>query len=368
RWRPQCREARHASDLFSSAFVRWRNNASFDNVHANPDPLQWQNTDSYFYSMPFPRLADYECVFSLFNPYDARSSGEIALYDPLGKKIATRRYDLSPHTSLIFDLNSNQLTGDSKPAPAAEKAASKRNPHHGLLAVTNEQGSVKSFGYLMIRQSTGLHNAGLQNPGLHNAGLRNPSWPESGGRFSVEHPIHQGAFKPKPATIPFDAQNQFKAKNVLYTPLFFHQKKIGKIGLTLESRFYLGAGAPLEESQWFYPFAIDGDGNAAWSSLKDEKLPASLPMQTERGVIKLAAGQSCALDFNQLRLAPGFAGGLGVAVAPDTTHTLLKIEIRAQEWNAFAFTHFRPGLRSARTYQKPAQRGGLFTDYIVSGA
>jgi len=190
----------------------------------------------------------------------------------------------------------------------------------------------------------------------------------SGGRFSVEHPIHQGVFKPKQATIPFDAQNQFKAKNVLYTPLLFHQKKIGKNGLTLESRFYLGSGLPLEETQWFYPFAVDGDGNAVWSSLEDEKLSARLPAHTDRGVIRLAAGQSCALDFKQLSLAPGLAGGLGVAVAPDTTHTLLKIEVRAQEWNAFAFTHFRPGLRSARTYQKPEQRGGLLTDYIISGA
>src|SRR5262249_47229092 len=148
----------------------------------------------------------------------------------------------------------------------------------------------------------------------------------------------------------------------------FHKNKIGKNGLTLESRIYLGSGLPLEETQWFYPFAVDGDGNAVWSSLKDEKLSARLPAQTERGVIRLAAGQSCALDFKQLQLAPGFAGGLGVAVAPDTTHTLLKVEIRSPEWNAFAFTHFRPGLRSARNYQKPEQRGGLATDYIVSGA
>ena len=343
RLRPRCRQTMHASDLFSSAFNQWQSASSFDNVHANPDPLQLQNTDSYFYSMPFPSLADYDLVFSLFNPYDARSSGEMALYDPFGKKITTRRYDLRPRASLIFDLNSNQLTGDPQPPAVAEKTASKQNRHHGLLAVTNEQGSVKSFGYLMIKQN-------------------------SGERFSVEHPIHQGVFKPRPPVVPFDAQNQFKAKNVLYTPLLFHQKKIGKNGLTLESRFYLGTGLPLEEAQWFYPFAVDGDGNAVWSALKDEKLSASLPSQTERGVIKLAAGQSCALDFKQLQLAPGFAGGLCVAVAPDTTHTLLKVEVRAQEWNAFAFTHFRPGLRSARTYQKAVQRGGLASDYIVSGA
>ncbi len=349
RLRPRCREAMHASDLFSSAFNRWQSASSFDNVHANPDPPQWQNAESYFYSMPFPSLADYECLFSLFNPYDARSSGELAIHDPFGKKVVVRRYELKPRASLIFDLNSNQLSGDSL-APFAEKTAPKQNRHHGLLAVTNEQGTAKSFGYLMIQQHSGGQS--------------------SRGRFSVEHPIHQGVFKPRPAAVPFDAQNQFKAKNLLYTPLLFHRKKIGGStnGLTLESRFYLGTGLPLEESQWFYPFAVDGDGNALWSSLKDEKLATSLPGQTERGVIRLAAGQSCALDFNRLSLAPGFSGGLGVAVAPDTTHTLLKVEVRAPEWNAFAFTHFRPGLRSARGYQKPVQRGGLATDYIVSGA
>jgi len=40
----------------------------------------------------------------------------------------------------------------------------------------------------------------------------------------------------------------------------------------------------------------------------------------------------------------------------------------AAEWNARAFTHFRPGLASARAYQKPALRAGLGTDYIVAGA
>ena len=49
-------------------------------------------------------------------------------------------------------------------------------------------------------------------------------------------------------------------------------------------------------------------------------------------------------------------------------HFLFKVEVRVSEWDAYAFTHFRPGLRSARRYQKPKERGGLATDYIVSGA
>jgi hypothetical protein len=338
RLRPKCRETIHVSDLFSSAFARWRTAVSFDNVHANPDPLQWQNTESFFYSMPFPALADYECLFSLFNPYDQRSAGEIVMFDPNGKRIAARRYDLKPRASLLFDLNAGAFGDDPWPQRASGKTP---NQSSGLLAVTNEQRKVKSFGYLMIRQNERQ-------------------------RFSVEHPIHQGVFKPKPAVTPFDANNQFKAKNILYTPLLFNAKRLS--GLTLDSRVYFGAGLPLEEAQWLYPFAVDGEGNVVWSAMEDAKLARCLPAQTERGVIKLAPNQSCALDFKQLALPQNFSGGLGVAVSPDTTHTLLKVEMRVAEWGAFAFTHFRPGLRSARAYQKPKHRGGLATDYIVSGA
>jgi hypothetical protein len=288
--------------------------------------------------MPFPSLSDYECLFSLFNPNDQRSAGEIVMFDPNGKRIATQRYGLKPHASLLFDLNAGVFGDDPWLARATGKA---RNRSSGLLAVTNEQGSAKSFGYLMIKQN-------------------------SQRRFSVEHPIHQGVFKPKPPVAPFDANNQFKAKNVLYTPLLFKSKRIGD--LTLDSRFYFGTGLPLEEAQWFYPFAVDAEGEVAWSAMNDAKLAECLPAQTERGVIKLASSQSCVLDFKQLALPQNFSGGLGVAVSPDTTHTLLKLEVRVAEWGAFAFTHFRPGQRSARAYQKPKQRGGLATDYIVSGA
>jgi hypothetical protein len=338
RLRPRCREAMHASDLFSSAFVRWRTASSFDNVHANPDPLQWQNTESFFYSMPFPSLADYECLFSLFNPNDLRSAGEIALFDPNGRRIAAHRYDLKPHASLLFDLNKGAFDNIPWPSPTTDKAPNRLS---GLLAVTNQRETAKSFGYLMIGRSAEK-------------------------RFSVEHPIHQNIFTPRPASAPFDANNQFKARNVLYTPLLFKAKRIGD--LTLDSRFYFGTGLPLEQSQWLYPFAVDAEGNAAWSAMNDPRLKESLPSQTERGVIRLAPNQSCALDFGKLSLDSNFSGGLAVAVAPDTTHTLLKVEVRVKEWGAYAFTHFRPGLRSARTYQKPKQRGGLPSDYIVSGS
>ncbi len=338
RLRPRGREAMHASDLFSSAFVRWKTAASFDNVHANPDPLQWQNTESYFYSMPVPALDEYDCLYSFFNPNDGPSAGELVLFDPEGKRLVSRRYELKPHASLLFDLNAGVLVADPWNRAVGEPS---RHARPGLLAVTNDPGTAKGFGYLMIRHK------------------RRP-------RFSVEHPIHQGVFPPKPAAPPFDANGQFKAKNVLYTPLLFQQARIG--GLTLQSRFYLGAGQPVEESQWIYPFAVDGQGNAAWSAMNDAKLAAALPGRTERGILRLRPHQSCALDFERLALPKGFAGGLSLAVAPDLSHTLLKIEVRVQEWEAHAFTHCRPGLRSARSYQRPRQRGGLATDYIVSGA
>ena len=340
RLRPAASEAAmpHASDLFSSAFVRWRTAAAFDNVHANPDPLQWQNTDAYFYSMPFPSLSENECVFSLFNPNNEPSAGEIVVSDSLGKRIAAQRYELKPHASLLFDLNAGAIVTE----PWASPKSAKTTAQNGLLSVTNNQGTAKSFGYLMIRRSAQK-------------------------RFSVEHPIHQGVFKQRPAAPPFDDKEQFKAKNVLYTPLLFRSKKIGS--LTFDSRFYLGAGLPLEESLWLYPFAVDGQGEVVWSALTDKKLAAALPSQTERGVLRLGANQSCALDLNQLSFDQNnFSGGLAVAVAPDTNHTLLKVEVRVAEWGAYAFTHFRPGLRSARSYQKPKERGGLATDYIASGA
>jgi hypothetical protein len=59
---------------------------------------------------------------------------------------------------------------------------------------------------------------------------------------------------------------------------------------------------------------------------------------------------------------------LFLAVKALTNHTLMKVEINVPEWGAHAFTHFRPGLASARTYQKAPPRGGLMTDYITTGA
>jgi hypothetical protein len=255
---------------------------------------------------------------------------------------------LKPRSSLLFDLRQGNFVSDPR-GPFARTSVR----HHGddakpltagggTIAITNQQGSVKGFGYLLLKR-TGT------------------------SRFSVEHPIHQAPFKPVSAPAPFDAAGRFRAKNVLYTPLVFRSKRIG--GVTLESRFHFSSGAPLEEFLWLNPFVTDAEGNVAWQVTGETKLPAAISAkQIERGVIKLGGMQSCMLDCAQLPLPQAFSGGLSLAVAPTTNHTLMKVETSVKEWGAHAFTHFRPGLQSARGYQASAPRGGLATDYIASGA
>ena len=349
RLRPKTRTPTHASDLFSSAFVRWKSNDSFTNVHANPDPLQWQRPDSFFYSMPFPPLTAYDCVYSIFNPYDDPSTGTLTFYDQFGNKLRELPYNLKPHSSALIDLQRGDYTNEIQPLFTTQSKRSDSNhampggAGGGTIAVTNRSGSVKNFGYLLMKQTTGP-------------------------KFSIEHPIHQSPYKPAAARLPFDSQNRFKAQNILYTPLVFRSKKIG--GLTLESRFHLSSGAPVEEFLWLNPFITDDSGKVAWQTGDGAKLPSSISeKQIERGAIKLGGQQSCIFECSRLDSLPkGFSGGLSLAITPLTNHTLMKVEVLAVEWNATAFTHFRPGLASARLYQKPASRAGLATDYIVAGA
>jgi hypothetical protein len=125
----------------------------------------------------------------------------------------------------------------------------------------------------------------------------------------------------------------------------------------------------LEEFLRINPFITDAEGLVAWQITPETALPETIPArQIERGVIKLGGMQSCMLDCAQLALPKGFSGGLSLAVAPTTNHTLMKVETSVREWGAHAFTHFRPGLQSARGYQASSPRGGLATDYIASGA
>ena len=348
RLRPKTRTPTHASDLFSSAFVRWKSKDSFTNVHANPDPLEWQRADSFFYSMPFPPLSAYDGCYSLFNPYDQPSAGTLTLYDQLGSKLQELPYELKPHSSALVDLSRGDYVSDFK--EAFTRRTTSRTLHHamiggangGTIAVTNRRGTVKNFGYLFIKQA-------------------------AAAKFSVEHPIHQPPYNPAPARMPFDSAGRFKAQNILYTPLVFRSKKLG--GVTLESRFHLSSGAPVEEVLWLNPFITDDNGRIAWQTGDGSKLPSSISdKQIERGAIKLAGQQSCVFDCARLDLPKGFSGGLSLAITPLSNHTLMKVEVTAVEWNATAFTHFRPGLAAARSYQKPTSRAGLGTDYIVAGA
>ncbi|HEU4710648.1 MAG TPA: hypothetical protein VFS76_03745 [Pyrinomonadaceae bacterium] len=344
RLRPRTRTPSHASDLFSSAFVRWKSRDSFTNVHANPDPLQWQRADSFFYSMPFPPLDDYDCIYSIFNPYAEHSAGALTLYDPFGATLKEMPYELNPHSSVLVDLRKGEYTRnlDETFNPRRSATATRGGMRGGTIAITNRQGSVKNFGYMLIKHSDGK-------------------------RFSIEHPIHQPPYNPTAARVPFDDSGRFKAQNILYTPLVFRSKKIG--GVTLDSRFHFSSGAPVEEALWLNPFITDADGKVAWQTGDGSKLPGSIPeQQIERGAIKLRGQQSCIFDCRRLEVPKGFSGGLSLAITPLSNHTLMKVEVVAEEWNARAFTHFRPGLAAARAYQKPVARAGLGTDYIVAGA
>ncbi|HEX3086550.1 MAG TPA: hypothetical protein VHP99_18590, partial [Pyrinomonadaceae bacterium] len=347
RLRPRGRQALHASDLFSSAFVRWKTDSSFDNVHANPDPWEWKRPQSFFYSMPFPPLEQYECVFSLFNPNNEKSAGLLALHSEAGEKLKELAYELQPYASLLLNLRRGEFVNDFADAFLANRShhASKTaplTPAGGTIAIVNQQRSTKSFGYLLIRRA-------------------------GSSRFSVEHPIHQPPFKPLRVTAPFDATGRFKPKNILYTPLVFHAQQIG--GVTLETRFHLSSGAPIEEFLWAKPFITDAQGSIAWQVADKTPFPATIsPNQIERETIKLGGMQSCTFAAADLALPKIFSGGMSLAVAPTTNHTLMKVELRVKEWGAHAFTHFRPGLQSARGYQASAPRGELATDYIACGA
>lgn len=343
RLRPRARESMPASDLFSSAFVRWSTQTSFDNVHANPDPLQWQTSEQFYYSMPFPPLDEYVCTLALFNPNATESAGQIAVFDRLANKVVTKSYELKPYASLLLSLNAEEFLTDAGEAftQTSNRRSTKSNGA-GLVSITNDPKSVKSFGYLLINRPQQT-------------------------RFSIDHPIHQNVAPRIPETLPFDSSGKFKAKNMLYSPLLFRGRRFGAI--TLESRCFFGTGLCAEPAMWLAPFATGAEGDVQWNAMTDPKLALHVPaQQIKQGAIRLAAEQSCMLDFRNLSVKENFSGGLFLAVSPDTTHTLMKMEVSVAEWDAHAFTHFRPGLRAARSYQKPKQRGGLATDYISSGA
>jgi len=286
--------------------------------------------------------------------------------DHAGATLIDHAYDLMPHATLLVDLNRPDSRCDAlaafglaQPKPttsvvkmqrvngaqsSAKVETSSTARDGGILVITNDDATTKNFAYMVIKKH----------------GER---------RFSVEHPLHvtQPESKPAPSVVPFDSEGRFKARNILYSPLLFRGKRVGPI--TLETRFHLSTGLPYEDVLWLAPFAVDQNGSVPWLASTDQKIASQLNVgQWERNSIRLGNEQSCTLNFSRLTMPNDFAGGLCLPVAPETAHTFMKVEVRVPEWGAHAFTHFRPGLRAARSYQKPRQRGGLMTDYLTAGA
>jgi hypothetical protein len=331
----------HAGDLFSAGFVRWNLPANFDNVHAHPAAPQ-QMTGRFFYSMPFPSLEEYHCAFALFNPNDTECAGVIRLVEPLGKTAAERKFSLHPHEAAILslgDLKTMESPGAALAISSAPDHAARRG---GVVMVANDTEAVP-YAYTLMKGRTG-------------------------NSFTVEHPLHFQDYAVKPGRkTPYGPSHNFPAEAFLYTPLLFSGKKIG--GLTLESRLYLSASRWREELLWLMPFVTDERGMIAWVSNRDETFaervtPADV---IDQGLIKLSEFQSCRLEARTMPLPEAFSGGFGIATLPPTSHSLNKVEVRAREWGRVAFTHFRPGGAFHKKYRLAADRGGLLTDYVVSG-
>lgn len=331
----------HAGDLFSAGFVRWTTKENFDNVHAHPAAPQ-QMTGKFFYSMPFPPLDEYHCALAVFNPNDAESAGVIKLIEPQGQTIVEREYQLQPHTAQLYTLG--ELKPVESPAEALGIAPVPANAarNGGVVMIANHTEAV-AYAYTFIK------------------GRR-------GGSFTVEHPLH---FADRPVNpgrkSPYGPNRSFPAEALLYTPLLFAGKKFG--GVQFESRLYLSSSRWREEWLWLMPFATDERGMIAWVSNRDEQFPerVSPAAACDQGLLRLAQFQSCRIEARGLPLESEFAGGFGVATIPPTSHSLMKVEVRAANWGRVAFTHFRPGGAFHKKYRLAAERGGVATDYIVSG-
>lgn len=287
-------------------------------------------------------MSDYHLMFTLFNPNDVPSVGSIRVVDRMAQTIVERPYDLPPHHTLLYSLETLKNYDSPAEGLAITPLQEKRMSDGGVVVVHNTSEAV-SFAYTLMK--------GRQ-----------------GGTFTVEHPLHFSADVPtKPARVtPYGPNKSYPVEALLYTPLFFSGQRLG--GLEFESHFYLSASQWLEEALWLMPFVTTADGNIAWVSNQDQKFPDRVrpAALTSQGLIRLGAFQSVQMNARDLPLPPGFAGGLGVGTIPKTSHSLLKAEVHVKEWNRSAFTHFRPGGQTSKNYRTVDGRGGLATDYIVT--
>ncbi|MEW6210104.1 MAG: hypothetical protein AB1631_17185 [Acidobacteriota bacterium] len=330
----------YTSDLFSAAYARWNFSQSFDTLHAHPDPLQFQTHDRFFSSMPFPSLEEFQCALSLFNPYETPSSGRIIVYSPEGSRHKEIAYNLAPFGSTLLDLNEGRLSADM--GSIISRPSASKTGRSGSLTIENDEAKAKNFAYMIIRGKTG-------------------------NSIAAEHTIHQTNYQVIRASSPFGADQSFRPRGWVYSCFIFNRVHIG--GLDLSSRVYLGAGRPLEDEMWLLAYTTDAEGNLQWTTRHDEGLGALLPRGfLSQGAIRLRPFQSCDLDCERLSLKKNFAGGIGIATSPQTSHVLMKVEVRIHNWSTAAFSHFRPGARSGRMLEGVRGRGGLASDYIVTGA
>jgi len=339
---PSPHQVPRAGDLFSAGFVRWNLPRNFDNVHAHPAPPQ-QVVGRFNYSMPFPALDEYHCAFALFNPNDDASFGLVRVVDRMGQTVVQRRYELRPHQTTLYSLADLKTADSPGEALAIVPLAEPKLRDGGVVVVRNESDRA-SFAYTIMKG-------------------------REGDSFTVEHPLHFAADAPvKPArATPYGPNRSYPAQALLYTPMLFRGVRVGD--LQLDSRFYLSSSRWQEEALWMLPLVSNSEGQVAWASNHDDQLakrvaPSGL---TDQGLVRLTEFQSCRIDARGLPLPDGFSGGFGVATIPKTSHSLLKVEVRATTWGRVAFTHFRPGGASAKAYREVDNRGGLATDYIVSG-
>lgn len=330
------------SDLFSAAFVRWNAGQSFDTLHAHPDPLQFQTADKYFSSMPFPSLEEHTCTLSLFNPYASASRGRIRLFSDNGEPRLEKSYDLPAYGTALYSLNGDAQNTEAKNLTRLIKASRQEIKKGGAITIENDSATVKNFAYLFIQG-------------------------KCANSLAAEHTIHQTNYPLARGASPFGENQSFRPRGWVYSAFVFKQAQLA--GLSLSSRIYLSAGRPLEDELWMLAYASDGEGNLQWTTRTDKALGGQLPQGfLAQGAIKLKPFQSCMLDVEKLALEKSFAGGIGLAVSPQTSHVLNKTEVRVLNWNTSAFTHFRPGARGARALQKIEYRGGLASDYVITGA
>jgi hypothetical protein len=340
---PNAHQMPRAGDLFSAGFVRWNLPENFDNVHAHPAPPQ-QVIGRFNYSMPFPAMSEFHCAFALFNPNDEQSYGTVRVVDRLGRAAVERKFSLHPHHTQLYTLADLTPVGTAGEALALRPLTESKLKDGGVVVVRNESERVP-FAYTLMK--------GRQ-----------------GQSFTVEHPLHFSADAPmKPArTTPYGPNRSFPAQALIYTPMLFKGLKIG--GLELESRVYLSSSRWVEEALWKMPFVTTDRGEIAWVSNRDDRFasrvqPAAV---TDQGLVRLTEFQSCRIAARDLPVPDGFSGGFAVACIPKTSHSLNKIEVRAVNWGRVALTHFRPGGAVAKSYRQVEDRGGLASDYIVSGA